>query len=103
MHQTAAAVAAVALVACLIGQLPALDGAAAPRKGIELARPGTLKGYIDKYTGGEDVGCTIGGQTFRNFKLQVVSSIVEAELKGEPQPATSTLPSLRMVPVDGVP
>ena len=102
MHQTAAAVAAVALVACLVGQLPAQDGAAAPRKGIELARPGTFQEYVDRYTGA-DVGCSIGGQVFRNFKLEWISSIDETQLNGEPNPAPRIKPEeMRVTPVNYV-
>jgi formylglycine-generating enzyme required for sulfatase activity len=54
-----------------------------PGKRIELARPGTLKEYIERYTGGADVGCSIGGQTFRNFQLRVQSSLELDKLKGD--------------------
>ena len=49
--------------------------------GIELARPGTLKQYVDRYEG-KDVGCTIGGQTFRNFRLRTQSSVDTTTLDG---------------------
>ena len=71
-------------------------------KGIELARPGTLQEYIDRYRG-SDAGCTIGGQTFRNFKLQVISSILESELNGQPHPAFRMTPEqITLTPVNYV-
>ncbi|MFB3890657.1 MAG: formylglycine-generating enzyme family protein [Phycisphaerae bacterium] len=73
-----------------------------PARGLELARPGTFKEYIDRYTG-DDVGCTIGGQAFRNFKLEWISSIDETQLNGQPNPAPRIKPEeMRVTPVNYV-
>jgi formylglycine-generating enzyme required for sulfatase activity len=47
----------------------------------ELAKPMTLQQYIDRYSA--DYECTIGGQTFRNFKVRIQSSLEEEKLKGD--------------------
>ena len=60
----------------------ATSPASAPSRGTEVAQRRTLQEYIDRYSG-DHPGCTIGGQTFRHFKVLARSSIDSAKLKGE--------------------
>jgi formylglycine-generating enzyme required for sulfatase activity len=69
---------------------------------IELACRMTLKEYIERYTGGEDVGCSIGGQVFRNFKVRIQSSLDVDKLKGEHPSLPLTAEQIIVTPVNYV-
>ncbi|MFB3890656.1 MAG: formylglycine-generating enzyme family protein [Phycisphaerae bacterium] len=102
------------IAACCIGGSGVVPGAAdsrpstqpgtGPAKGVELAKPRTLKEYIERYNA-DHLGCTIGGQTFRNFRVHIQTSLDPAKLaaKGIEHPSPPLRPDqIWLTPVNYV-